>query len=108
MEKNVKDLLQNVIFDLSICLSEIPREKMSKAKNGKIYVNLTAAMRREPDEWKRDLKVYVTQTKDDKEKHVAKVYVGAGKTVIFEEQQPTPPSESDIDSLLNPTDDCAF
>lgn len=104
----MKDLLQNVIYDLSICLSDIPREKMKKANNGKIYVNLTAAMRREPDEWKRDLKVYVTQTKDDRDKHLAKVYVGAGKTMIFEEQQPTPPNEADIENLLNPTEDCAF
>ena len=108
MEKNVPEILQNVVYELSICLSDIPRERMSKGKNGKIYVNLTASKRREPDEWKRDIKVYVTPTKEDKEKHLAKVYVGAGRITIFDAPQSVPPSESDVDELLKPKDDCDF
>lgn len=101
-------MLQNVIFDMSLCLSDIPKERMRKANNGKIYVNITAAMRKEPDEWKRDVKVFVSQTKDDKDNHAPKIYVGAGKVVIFEPQQGIPPTQQDIDELLKPREDCDF
>lgn len=33
----------------SICLSDIPREQIKKANNGKLYVNIRISERREPD-----------------------------------------------------------
>lgn len=97
----LEKLLQNLNFELSVCLSDIPKCKMSKGKNGKIYVNLTVSKRREPDQWKRDLKVYVSQLKAEREAGQAKVYVGAGKTVQFDAKQGEEPSDADVSALLN-------
>lgn len=98
MEK--EQLLQSITQEISVCLSDIPREKMHKADNGKIYVNLTVAKRREPDQWKRDLKVYVSQLKEEREAGKVKVYVGAGRTIEFQPKKITPPSNNDLDELL--------
>lgn len=97
----LEKLLQNLNFELSVCLSDIPKCKMSKGQNGKIYVNLTVSKRREPDQWKRDLKVYVSQLRAEREAGQAKVYVGAGKTVQFDAKQGKEPSDADVSALLN-------
>lgn len=73
----------DVIQELSICLSDIPKERLRKGSNGKVYCNITVGTRKEPDQWGRNLKVYISPTKQDKEEKLAKIYVGAGKTFIF-------------------------
>lgn len=102
----LKKCLETLGFDLqqeiSLCLSDLPRDRMTKGKNGKLYMNLTIAMRKEPDQWGRDLKVYVTPTQKDKENHSAKVYVGGGKTFIFAENQSASPTDDEINAIIPP------
>lgn len=102
----LKKCLETLGFDLqqeiSLCLSDLPRDHMTKGNNGKLYMNLTIAMRKEPDQWGRDLKVYVTPTKKDKENHSAKVYVGGGKTFIFAENQSASPTDDEINAIIPP------
>lgn len=110
--QNVKDMLKTIGVDLqqeiSLCLSEIPKEKMSRGSNGKIYVNLCVAFRKEPDQWSRDLKVWVKQSKEDREKSEEKKYVGAGKTVIFAKETGTMPvTDDDLKNLPFIPDDSA-
>lgn len=105
---DVNEILQNLSFDISVCLSDIPKEKMSKAENGKIYVNLTVAKRKEPDQWKRDLKVFVSQLKSEREAGQVKVYVGAGRTIEFKPKEQVPPTDKDLENLLAPSDSCDF
>ena len=90
--------------EISICLSDIPKDRMSKATNGKIYCNIVVAMRKEPDQWGRDLKVYMQPTKKDKENSIGKIYVGGGKTFIFAQNSTSEPSQADIDKILPPDD----
>lgn len=105
---DVNEILQNLNYEISVCLSDIPKGKMSKSENGKIYVNLTVAKRREPDQWKRDLKVYVSQKQAEREAGEAKVYVGAGRTVEFKPKENVPPTDKDIENLLAPSESCDF
>lgn len=90
--------------ELSICLSDIPKDRMSKATNGKIYCAVVVGMRKEPDQWGRDLKVYMQPTKKDRENSVGKIYVGGGKTFIFANGTTSEPSQADIDEILPPAD----
>lgn len=104
LRQNVKDLLQSIGVDLqqevSLCLSDIPRESMSKSSNGKIYVNLCVAVRKEPDQWGRDLKVWVRQSQEERESGKEKKFVGSGKTIIFaKEIGNAPVSEDDLKNL---------
>lgn len=98
LEKEGFDIQQ----EISICLSDIPRDKMSKAKNGKIYCNIIVGMRKEPDQWGRDLKVYMQPTKEDREQKKNKTYVGGGKTFIFAQGQINQPSDNEINEVIPP------
>lgn len=104
LQQNVKDMLETLGIsmqqELSLCLSDIPKEKMTKGKNGKIYIDLCVAVRKEPDQWNRDLKVWVKQKQAEREAHEEKKYVGSGKTIIFaSETAPKPVSDDDLKNL---------
>jgi hypothetical protein len=72
------------IINLSVCLSDLPKEKMKAAgKDSKIYINLVVADRREADAYGNTHTVYVSQTKEEREAKTAKTYVGHGKMVDF-------------------------
>lgn len=105
-KEKLAEVLKELGFDIqeevSLCLSDIPKDHMSKAKNGKIYINITIAMRKEPDQWGRDLKVYMTPTKEDRANKTPKMYVGGGKTFIFAENQADTPTDDEINNLIPP------
>lgn len=67
---------------VSVCLSDIPKERMTKAKNGKFYVDLILAEKREPDQYGKTHTLYVSQTKEEREAKIDKVYVGNGKSLV--------------------------
>ncbi len=46
-------------FSISICLSDLPKEHISEAKNGKKYINLNINRKKEPDQYGKDLSVQV-------------------------------------------------
>lgn len=98
--KSLTDANFDVQQELSLCLSDMPKSHMSKAKNGKIYINITVAMRKEPDQWGRDLKVFVTPTKKDREEKANKIYVGGGKTYIFAGEDVQQPTDDDLTEIL--------
>lgn len=82
---------------ISICLSDIPKDKLKKAAtNGKIYVNLIVAERREPDQFGNDLTVYVDQTKEEREAKTDKAYIGAGRAYQFSAPGVSPESVDDM------------
>ena len=87
-------------IEISLCLSDIPKERMSKAKNGKIYVDIVAAIRKEPDQWNRDIKVYAKPTQDDRKNQSPKIYVGGGRMITFAKESGTEPSDEDINNLM--------
>lgn len=91
--------------EISLCLSDLPKTHMSKAKNGKIYINISVGMRKEPDQWGRDLKVYVTPTAEDKKNKAPKNYVGGGKTFIFAQNGINNPSDAEINAIITDAED---
>lgn len=101
--KALQNYLESNGFDfqceISLCLSDLPKTHMSKAKNGKVYADIVVGIRKEPDQWGRDLKVYMKPTKEDRENKSPKSYVGGGKMIIFEADGNTPPAQEDINNL---------
>jgi hypothetical protein len=69
------------MYRFSICLTDLPKDKMKKAANGKIYINLVAGEKREPDQYGQDVYVAVDQSKEEREAKAARTYVGGGWTV---------------------------
>lgn len=91
---------------LGICLSDIPKNRMHKASNGKIYANIVVADLKEPDRFGNDLTVFMQQPKDEREAGTAKEYIGKGKRYNFSEGKTT----EDISSMppVDPDDDLPF
>ena len=52
-------------FSISICLSDLPKEHITEAKNGKTYVNLNLNRKKEADQYGKDLSVQVDTWKPD-------------------------------------------
>lgn len=100
-----KQFLEEKGFDiqqeLGLCLSDIPKTHMRKGTNGKIYVDVIVGYRKEPDQWGRDLKVYVKPTKEDRAEKRAKAYVGGGKTYIFAETNGSPVTDEDLNGIVD-------
>lgn len=71
---------------ISVCLSDIPKEKINVGKNGKKYVNLVVDDKKETDKFGNDTSVYVNQTKEERNNKEVRVYVGNGKTYTFDRQ----------------------
>ena len=67
----------------SICLSDIPTDKITTSSNGKKYVNIVVDQRKEKDQYDNTHTVYMSQSKDERQAKVPKKYVGNGKEYTF-------------------------
>lgn len=74
------------LFTVSVCLSDIPKESITTGKNGKKYVNLTLTKKKKPDDWGRTHTVEIGQSKEERLAKKEKVYCGAAREYVFEEQ----------------------
>ena len=86
------------MLKLSICLSDIPKEKITTAKNGKKYVSLVVWENREQDKYGTTHSVQMN--KENKEEPTK--YVGNG--VDYDKRKPadqteTPQSSGEHDDL---------
>ena len=70
------------LVNISICLSDLPKEKIKKANNGKVYINLCVASRKEVSEFGETHTVFVSQTKGEREGGNKIVFVGGGKEFV--------------------------
>lgn len=95
------------LINVSICTSDIPKERIKLADNGKKYMNIVVATRREQDAYGNTHTVYMSQSKEERENKVQRTYIGYGKAVVF---SPTPVSAEDIEQMPSApdTDDLPF
>jgi hypothetical protein len=60
-------------FKVSICLSDLPKEFITEAKNGKKYINLAINKKQQPDQYGKDLSVQVDTWKPEPKQEPAPV-----------------------------------
>ena len=72
---------------LNICLSDIPKDLIRRAGNGKCYINLNVSELREMDERGNDHTISVFVPQDRRADYPDKVYIGRGK---LHTDQPAP------------------
>jgi transcription elongation factor Elf1 len=70
---------QTPMRTFSICLSDIPKEKIKVANNQKAYVSLTMFDNQQVDQYGNDFSIQIAKSKEDREAGVKTVYVGNGK-----------------------------
>lgn len=72
---------------INICLSDIPKDLIRYAGNGKAYINLNISELRQPDDRGNDHTISVFVPQERREDYPDKVYIGRGKEIIPDEQQ---------------------
>ena len=75
------------MITLSICLTDLPKEKIQTANNGKKYINLVVDKRKEAGKYGETHTLYVSQSKEERESKEDKKYVGSGKEYVYNGQQ---------------------
>lgn len=66
------------MIKISICLSDLPKDKITTAVNGKKYVDLIVSERREPSKYGDTHTIYIPQSKEEREGNTPRVFVGKG------------------------------
>lgn len=93
----------------SICLTDLPKSKMLKHENGKIYINLSSWDNDEPDQYGNDFGISIPLTKAEAEakkagKDIQRIFVGNGKIwhqeTVKEDEDPM--GLNDIQSTSDP------
>lgn len=72
---------------ISICLSDIPKSAIFEAQNGKKYLSLDIIAKKETDQYGKNITVALSQTKEQREAKSETVWLGNGKTFVFEPVQ---------------------
>ncbi|MDR2928227.1 MAG: hypothetical protein LBV41_08535 [Cytophagaceae bacterium] len=94
------------LINISICLTDIPKEAIKVSeRNGKKYLSIVVAERKEPDQYDNTHTVYVSQTKEEREAKAEKRYIGSGKLIAF--NHVTPANVDDLPPAQN-FDDLPF
>jgi hypothetical protein len=87
----------STLYNGSICVSDIPKDKLTQAKNGKLYLSLDLWINDEKDQYGNIGSVSVRQTKEQREAKEKKTYIGNFKPL--EKQAPEAPSQEAFDDL---------
>lgn len=77
------------LINCSICLTDIPKERIKLANNGKKYLSITVQDLREVDEYGHTHSLFISQSKEEREEKEKRTYIGRGKAVVFNNQQPS-------------------
>ena len=75
------------MITVSICLTDLPKDKIAEAKNGKKYINIVVDKRKDVGNYGETHTVYLSQSKEEREAKENRVYVGSGKEYTFEKRE---------------------
>lgn len=89
---------------MSICLTDIPKERILKHENGKLYLNLQTWDNDEPDQYDNDFSLSIPLTKDEIEKkkngeEIKRIYLGNGRIWEYKEKMQAATQEDTDDGL---------
>jgi hypothetical protein len=69
------------LISVSVCLTDIDKNKITVGKNGKKYLNVTVSLNDEKDNYGNDVSLYHSQSKEEREAKAKRSYLGNGKVV---------------------------
>lgn len=95
------------LVNVSLCVSDIPKDKIFVADNGKKYISICVSELRQPDQYENTHCVFIRQSKEERERKEPRTYVGRGKAVVFCPAEPTPDQVADLPVAAH-TDDLPF
>ncbi|MDR1897997.1 MAG: hypothetical protein LBR10_14535 [Prevotellaceae bacterium] len=74
------------MIKIKLTVSDIPKEKIYIGEKGK-YLGIIVTEMQQPDKYGNTHTVYIEQTKEERESRAAKIYIGKGKLLAFEQQK---------------------
>ena len=86
---------------ISICLSDIPKDRIKQAANGKCYFNMICASRREKGKFDETHTVYISSSQQEREAGAPKIYVGSGKELTPQNDHVTPEAIEEMTPIGN-------
>ena len=92
----------------SICLSDIPKEAITTAKNGKKYLSVTVFENDEADRYGNHESIQVSRSKEDRDSGVKAIYIGNLKDWNKEDKKPAPSSIAQPAHIDDGDDDLPF
>lgn len=95
------------LINVSLCVSDIPKDKIYVSESGKKYISICVSKLREPDQYENTHSVFIRQSKEERERRDKRTYVGRGKAVVFRPSEPTPDQVADLPVAEN-VDDLPF
>jgi len=81
------------LISVSVALAKIDKTRFTADKNGNKYLQLTISVNDEPDQYGKDVQVWMEQTKEEREAKASRVFCGNGK-VVFGKVGGTAPAQS--------------
>jgi hypothetical protein len=87
---------------LNICVSDIPKDRIFKHENGKMYMNISTWDNDTPDKFDNDFSVSMSPTKEETERRkngekIDRIFIGNGK--IWEQKEAQPITQAEKDDL---------
>jgi hypothetical protein len=67
------------LLNVSIDVTKLPKEKFVKGKNGAVYYDFTISVNDTPNEWGKNVSLFDSQTKEERDAKKKKDYLGSGK-----------------------------
>lgn len=86
------------LINVSICVTDIPKERIKQANNGKKYIDVCVSELRKPDAYENTHCVFMRQSKEEREAKKDRIFIGKGKTVQFKAAPDTPDSVEQMPS----------
>lgn len=96
----------STIISASIDLAKIDKTTIVEGKNGAKYVNFTVAVNDETNDWGKNVSVYHSQSKEQRDNKEQRQYVGNGKVVwtdgkvVVADRQEEPATANETSSAL--------
>lgn len=78
----------------SLCLTDIPKEAIRKAENGKLYLSIVVSEKKEADQYGNTHYIALSQTKEQREAGEKRVYLGDGKAYV-----PATPKVENVEAM---------
>lgn len=91
------------MITISLCLSDLPKDKIKQANNGKKYINLVLSDRKDEGKFGETHTLTISKTKEERVAGMPTIYVGSGTE--YKPQSTTPqdvssmPAANDVDEL---------
>lgn len=85
---------------MSLCLTDIPKERILKHENGKLYLSIQTYDYDEPDKFDNDFSVSISLNKEEIEarkngEKIQRVFIGNGRIWEDKGMQPSTPEDHD-------------